>query len=113
MNIPMDFETLNDFIRESNLFDSTRDSLKLYLENWWNDNKAVFLEDMGADLETVLKKYRFENEGLSFSRSYFYDPPLDYISVWIHIFDEEDSYISEYTAFYDLDLEIFDDKIIR
>lgn len=80
-------------------------------ENWWNDDNAAFLDDMNSGLETVLKKYRFENEGVSFSKRYSYDPPMDYISVWIRIFDEENNYISENTAFYDVELQIFDDKI--
>lgn len=80
-------------------------------ENWWNDDNAAFLDDMNSGLETVLKKYRFENEGVYFSKSYSYDPPMDYISVWIRIFDEENNYISENTAFYDVELQIFDDKI--
>ncbi len=44
---------------------------------------------MNADLETVLKKYKFENESVSFSKSYSFDPPMDYISIWIRIFDDK------------------------
>lgn len=66
---------------------------------------------MNADLETVLTAYKFETEGYSMSQSYSYDPPIDYISVWIRIYDEKNSYICEYTAFYDMELKVFDDKI--
>lgn len=111
MNIPMDFKKFNDFIHNNHLFNITQDNLTTCLKNCWLDNKVSFLQDMNADLETVLKNYKFENEGFSFSRSYSYDPPMDYISVWIRIYDEENSYICEYTAFYDLNLKIFDDKI--
>lgn len=54
-----------------------------------------------------------ENEGASCSKSFSYDPPLDYFSVWIRISDEDDRYLCKYTAFYDLELNCFDDKITR
>ncbi|KSV57696.1 hypothetical protein [Acetivibrio ethanolgignens] len=111
MNVPINSKEFTDFISDNNLFQLTQEKLTTCLKNWWTHDKAAFLEDMNADLETVLKKYNFENDGVSFSKSYSYDPPMDYISVWIHIFDEENNYICEYTAFYDLELQIFDDKI--
>lgn len=111
MKIPIKSEDFSKFISDNKLFDITRDELKKCLKNWWDNDRTLFIEDMYSDLETVLKKYRFENEGVSFSKSYSYEPPMDYISVWIRIFDEEDNYVCEYTAFYDYMLNCFDDKI--
>ncbi len=111
MKLPIDFKSINDFLSNNNLFLTTRENLITCLKNWWNDDNAAFLDDMNADLETVLERYKFENNGISFSKSYSYDPPMDYISIWIRIFDEENNYICGYTAFYDLELQIFDDKI--
>ncbi|MGL5438786.1 MAG: hypothetical protein ACRDA4_00160 [Filifactoraceae bacterium] len=66
---------------------------------------------MHNKIEVVINNYIFKDEGISISRSYSHEPPMDYISVWIRIFDEEDSYICEYTAFYDYELNFFDDKV--
>ena len=111
MVLPIDSKKFSDFISDSNLFQMTQENLKALLKNWWDADKINFSKDMNADLETVLKKYKFEAEGVSLSKSYSYEPPMDYISVWIRIFDEENSYICEYTAFYDYNLNCFDDKI--
>lgn len=111
MILPIDTNQLENFIHKNNLFHTTQNSLILCLKNWWRDNKVDFLENMNANLETVLTAYKFEKEGYSISKSYSYDPPMDYISVWIRIYDEENSYICEYTAFYDMDLKMFDDKL--
>ncbi len=111
MSTTIDFKKLRNFVETNNLFQSTHDSLKICLKNWWTDNRELFLEDLGNDLETVLTKYKFENDSFSFSTSYAYEPPMDYISIRIEIYDEENNYICRYTAFYDTALEIFDDKI--
>lgn len=111
MKIPIDTNKFADFIVENKLFDKTRENMTQYLKSWYEDDKEHFLEDMWADFDTVINTYTFENEGVSFSKSYSYEPPLDYISVWIRIYDNEGSYCAEYTAFYDNDLNCFDDKI--
>lgn len=111
MKIMVGSKQFIDFIFNNKLFDLTQEHLIKMLENWWNDDNEAFQESMCNDLETVLKEYTFANEGVSLSKSFAYDPPLDYISVWIEIFDEENSYICEYTAFYDYQLRCFDDKI--
>ena len=111
MTLPIDTKALENFIHENNLFHTTQNRLILCLKNWWRDNKVDFLENMNADLQTVLTAYKFEKEGYSISKNYSYNPPIDYISVWIRIYDEENSYICEYTAFYDMNLKIFNDKI--
>ena len=83
------------------------------MENLWCDSPKEFEEQYNTNISTVLNDYKFENEGISFSRSYSYEPPLDYISVSIRIYDQEDDYVAEYRALYDLDLHIFDDTMTK
>lgn len=111
MSTTIDFKKLSDFVEKNNLFQSTQDMLKICLKNSWDDNRDTFLEDFGNDLETVFTKYKFENNTFTFSTSYACEPPMDYISIRIEIYDEENNYICRYTTFYDTALEGFDDKL--
>jgi hypothetical protein len=111
MNIPMDVNAFENFVAENQLFIKTKKKMIQCLKNWYKKDKDQFLEDLWTDIDTVLSTYTFEKDGVSFSKSYSYEPPLEYISVWIKIFDNEGSYCAKYTAFYDLNLNCFDDKI--
>lgn len=110
MKIPIDAQQFQDFIMKNKLFEQTRENMIQYLKSWYKDDKEHFIDDMWADFNTVMNTYTFVNEGVSFSKSFSYEPPLDYISVRIIIYDNEDDYCMEYTAFYDYDLNCFDDK---
>ncbi len=93
------------------LFNKTKENLIISLNNFYKTDQQQFNEMFHADINQVLNTYFFENEGVSWSRSFSYDPPLDYISVWIRIYDNENDYTAEYTAFYDLELNYFDDRL--
>ncbi len=111
MKIPINTNQFEDFIVKNKLFGKTRESMVQYLKNWYEDDKEHFLEDMWENFDTVMNTYNFENDGVSFSKSYSYESPLDYISVWIKIYDNEGDYCVKYTAFYDYDLNCFDDTM--
>lgn len=111
MKLPINYLQVNEFERQNNLFNLTKEYLIKWLETSYHDSPKEFEEQYYSDINTVLNNYKFENEGISFSRSYSYEPPLDYISVSIRIYDQEDDYVAEYRAFYDLDLQIFDDRM--
>ncbi|MBS5165733.1 MAG: hypothetical protein KHY77_08290 [Butyricicoccus pullicaecorum] len=111
MRLPVHYLEVNTFEQQNHLFAMTKEYLIKWLENLWYDSPKEFEEQYYANISTVLENYKFENEGISFSRSYSYEPPLDYISVSIRIYDQADDYVAEYRAFYDLDLHIFDDTM--
>ncbi len=107
----MDSQIFSSFIKDNHLFDKTKENLMLCLNHFYKTEQERFHEMFQADLDQVINTYVFENEGVSFSKSFSYDPPLDYISVWIRIYDREKDYLAEYTAFYDLELNQIDDRL--
>ena len=66
---------------------------------------------MRADLETVIKTYRFHNTMVSFDKDFSFDPPLDTITCTITINDGEGGPCMFYRAIFDYDLNIIDDII--
>lgn len=111
MNLPIDPQGFSNFIRNNNLFEKADENLNECLKNFYTTDQANFREIFHTDLDKVMETYSFENTGVSFSKSFSYEPPLDYISVWIRIYDTEGDYLAEYTAFFDLELKCFDDKL--
>lgn len=111
MKIPMDWQMFSEFIQDNCLFDKTKDNLIICLKNFYMQDPEKFEEMLNADVDKIISTYNFVNEGVSLSKSFSYDPPLDYISVWIRIYDNENDYLAEYTAFYDLELNCIDDKL--
>lgn len=111
MNVPINTNEFQLFVTENNLFETTRTLMTNYLKVWYEEDKDKFIEQMRADFETVIASYRFKNQGVSISKNYSYEPPQDYISCWILIFDNEEDYCAEYTAFFDYALYCFDDKL--
>lgn len=111
MNPPVDSQDFLNFIRNNNLFEKAKGNLNECLRNLYTSDQSNFEQLFHADLKKVMETYSFENEGVSFSKSFSYEPPLDYISVWIRIYDAEGDYLAEYTVFFDLDLKCFDDKL--
>jgi hypothetical protein len=109
MILPINLECIDQFVIENKLFEKTREYMKIFIENWFEEDKEGFIDDFGTDLSTVLATYNFENGGVSFSKDYFRE--LDYISVRIEIKDDENDYFCTYTAFYDYNLNCFDDKV--
>ncbi len=111
MKIPVDSQRFTAFIEEHHLFDKTKDHLITFLKNFYMQKPEEFEEMLYADADKVIHSYDFVNEGVSLSKSFFYDPPMDYISVWIRIYDNENDYLAEYTAFYDAELKFIEDRL--
>ena len=44
-----------------------------YLANWYNDDVETFVENMWADLSTVLEHYHFQNEFVSITKNFNFD----------------------------------------
>lgn len=109
--LPISQQDFQNFIEKNKLFERTYQLMCKSLKHWYEDDSQHFIEDMWADLDTVMKTYHFENEGVSISKNYSYEPPLDYISCYIRVYDAEWTYCMEYTAYFDEDLKEFDDKI--
>ena len=80
-------------------------------ENWYNDEREQFLDDMRADFDTVMEKYHFYDSMVSFNKNFEFDPPLDTITCIITINDDEDDYRMCYRAIFDYDMNIIDDVI--
>ncbi len=109
MILPMDKDDFSKFIEESNILILTKESLYECLENWYKDEPEQFIEELGADINTVMKTYRFENTMVSFNKNFKFEPPLDTISGKITICDENGDYCMTYQAIFDYDLNIIDD----
>jgi len=111
--IPINYESFDSFIRENHLFERARESCIEVLNNRYRESKYDFIRNFGADITVVLETYRFINSGISFDRHYEFDKPLDTVSVWIRIYNSNNSYVCEYTVYYDFKLEIIDDKMVN
>ena len=102
--IPVDPEQFSEFIDKSKIFDTTRQLMTGYLTNWNNDDAETFVEEMRADLSTVLEHYRFRNEFVSITKNFNFDPPIDTVSCTICITDEDGDCCSRYNAIFDFQL---------
>lgn len=111
MMLPIDWSKINFFIDSNDLFNRTAHSMENYLRAYSEDDEKNFLEDFRANLDSVLNTYRFEKAGISFSRDFLRE--LDYVSVWIRIYDAEDDYVGEYNLFFDENLNVIDDTLRR
>ena len=111
MKLPIDRNAFSEFIRQSDIFGTTWKAMERCLKNWYSDDREQFVDDMRADLETVIKTYRFHNAMVSFNKDFGFDPPLDTITCIIAINDDEDDHCMFYRAIFDCDLNIIDDVI--
>lgn len=111
--IPFDSESFEVYIVKNALFEKAHAHLLYYLETWFEDCPSQFIDDMRADLDTVVHSYHFSNKIVAINKNFFYDPPKDYLSVTISIDDNEGSYVCQYTVFFDFDFVAFDDYIKR
>lgn len=107
--IPVDPEQFSKFIDKSKIFDTTRQLMTRYLTNWYNDDAKTFAENMRGDLSAVLEHYHFQNEFVSITKNFNFDPPMDTVSCSIHISDEDDDCCARYTAVFDDHLKLIDD----
>ena len=104
---PIDTNKFNQFINRSDIFEITRSSMLVFLENWYEDNPNVFIQDLGADYNTVIKTYHFYNQMVGINKSC----DLDTIICIIRITDEDDSELMRYTGVFDYQLKMIDDFI--
>ena len=111
MKFPIESQIFSEFISNNDLFNKTKENLVQCLNNFYKTDQVRFDEMFEADLDQVINTYVFKNGGVSLGKSFCYDPPLDYTSVWIRIYDNENEYLAEYTAFYDLELNCIDDQL--
>ena len=111
MKLPIDKDVFNTFINDSNIFNLTKKAMYQCLDNWHNDDPTHFIEDMRADYNTVLKTYHFHNEKVTFDKNFNFEPPLDSITCFIRITDEEDDCLMNYRAIFDYELNIIDDVV--
>lgn len=107
--IPVDPKQFFEFIDASKIFETTRQLMTRYLMNWYNDDTETFVENMRADLSTVLEHYQFRNEFVSITKNFNFDPPTDTVSCTICITDEEGDCCSRYNAIFDFQLNAIDD----
>lgn len=113
MKIPINSSEFEKFVEESRIFEKTHMLMGEYLKKWYEENPETFREDLWADLDTVLRFYGFEYESVAFNKSFSYDPPMDYFSCRIRIYDQEPLYCIEYTAFFDMNLNCINEKITK
>lgn len=110
--IPINSKDVEDFIKDNKLFQRTQEMMIECLKNTWADSETDFMDELRADLQTVLEKYEFIHHTVSFRKNYDDELPVDYIVVWIRIHDDEDGYVCEYMASYDRNLECIEGKLI-
>ncbi len=111
MKPPINKGLFSNFIIQSNIFELTRKMMHQYLENWYKEEPKQFFESMGADFDTVIQKYHFFNEMVSFNKNFNFEPPLDTISCIIQINDAEDIICTNYKAIFDYNLKAIDDYL--
>lgn len=109
MNLPVNKEAFQDFIIQSDLFGLTRGLLNECLKNWYHNNPREFIQDMGANLDTVINKYHFCDEEVSITKNFNFKPALDCITCTIRITDEADDCCMSYKAVFDYELNVIDD----
>lgn len=111
MKYPVDREAFSAFIEERDIFTLTRKYLHGYLKSYSAEYPEWFVEDFGADLETILKTYRIENHMVSFNKNFAFEPAMDTISCQIDISDAEDRYLTTYKAVFDYEMNVIDDMM--
>lgn len=111
MKLPVDKDLFSEFIEKSDIFGLTQKYMYEYLKNWYSDDKTRFIENMRADLDTVLSKYHFYEEKVSFDKNFNFEPPADTITCIICITHEDDDICIDYRykAIFDYGLNIIDD----
>ncbi len=108
---PMDSKFFEEYIQKNGLFEKAREGLRVCLEDWWKEEPDYFLERIGAPFEKVIKEYDFQNHTVAIKKSFFYEPPEDYLAVYISIRDEKGSYVGYYKVFFDFSFELIEDVL--
>lgn len=109
----LELKIIDNIIDEKALSEEAVSLCKLSLEKWCRQDQDGFIERLGADLETVLKKYRFDYVFYSLNKNQLVGEPLYYIEITIRIYDEENSFILEYNVSFDDKLKIFNENFRR
>ena len=113
MNLPIDYNKVDEFVNEHKFFEQAREKLVDTLGRLYKEDALSFKADFYSELDDVLQNYKFDNYTISFSTSYSCKPKLNYISVYIDIYDKENSYVAYYQLIMNEDLETIDEKLGR
>ncbi len=110
---PIDPQDFSEYIKSSDIFTITRGNVIKYLPNWYNhENKDDFIDNFGANLDTVLSAYKFFDRSVSIVKNFNFDNThQDYIHCTIDIFDNEGCYIANYKLTFDYQLNLVDDTL--
>lgn len=111
MKLPINSEDFSIFIEESNIFKLTHSAMMQCLKNWFIEDEKNFIEDMHADLKTVMNQYHFINAKVSIEKDFSFEPVVDEIICMIEINDEDNDYCMSYRAFFDYNMNIIDDVL--
>lgn len=109
--IPIDSYGFSRSIDSSEIFDRTTALMDTYLARWYNNDAESIVEDMRADLTTVLERYQFYHEFVSITKNFNFDPPIDTVSCIIRITDAEGDCYTRYRAIFDAQLNVIDDTL--
>lgn len=74
VKIPVDPAAFSEFIKAAGLFERTQKLMRTCLTNWYREDVQGFVGDMRTGLDHVLGEYKFINEGVSLSKSFFMIP---------------------------------------
>lgn len=102
----------DQLIDTNNLVDSTQEQLFECLANMWDDNFELFIQELGENLTTVLRAFAFPLEGIAVNRKFYKGDSLDFITVTFQIIDLNAATLGTYTAYYNFDMECFDDYLV-
>ncbi len=111
MIVPINSDDFTRFIEESNIFEFTQTAMNECLKNWYTEDPKQFVEDMRANLNSVMNQYHFINSQVSFIKDFAYEPALDEIMCIIEINDSDDDYCMSYRAYFDYAMNIIDDAV--
>ncbi len=113
MNLPIEYSKVDEFVKEHNLFEYTRERLVTTLKAWYDEDAIAFEEYFYCGIDELLNDYEFDNYTVSFSTSYSCKPQLNYISMYIDIYDKDRSYVAYYQVMLNKKLEFIDDKLCK
>jgi hypothetical protein len=110
--IPVDVIEFDRYVQENKIFEIGEKYFVECLSKWYEEDPDEFIENMWAPLDKVMKEYKFSWKRVSVNKNFCFDPPKDYLSVSIYLYDEENSYNSSYTVFLDFSFNFIDEKLV-
>lgn len=113
MDILIASKPFSDLIDQNGIVEKTLASMKRCLMSWYTEDTETFLEDMRANLATVLDCYHFRVEFVSLTKNFNFAPPVDEISCTINITDADNDCCARYRAVFDEQFNIIDDVVTK